>query len=41
MKVIKMKSKYQSFSDEYADEQDEEYVRRMRIQRDKCFSNHR
>ena len=30
---------YQSFSDEYADEQDEEYVRRMRIERQVFFKS--
>ena len=31
--------KYQSFSDEYANEQDDEYVRRMRIQRQVFFKS--
>jgi len=35
----KKEDKYQSFSDEYADEQDEEYVRRMRIQRQVFFKS--
>ena len=35
----KTETKYQSFSDEYADEQDEEYVRRMRIQRQVFFKS--
>jgi len=35
----KKETKYQSFSDEYADEQDEEYVRRMRIQRQVFFKS--
>ena len=35
----KNESKYQSFSDEYADEQDEEYVKRMRVQRQVFFKS--
>ena len=35
----KSEEKYQSYSDEYADEQDEEYVRRMRIQRQVFFKS--
>ena len=35
----KNESKYQSFSTEYADEQDEEYVKRMRVQRQVFFKS--
>ena len=35
----KSEEKYQSYSDEYSDEQDEEYVRRMRIQRQVFFKS--
>jgi len=35
----KSEEKYQSFSDEYANEQDDEYVRRMRIQRQVFFKS--
>ena len=34
----KKKEAYKSFSDEYADEQDEEYIRRMRIERKVLFT---
>ena len=35
----KKEDKYESFSDEYADEQDEEYIRKMRIQRQVFFKS--
>ena len=35
----KESDKYQAFSDEYADEEDEEYVRRMRIERQVFFKS--
>ena len=35
----KKEGRYESFSDEYADEQDDEYVRRMRIQRQVFFKS--
>ena len=35
----KKEGRYESFSDEYADEKDEEYVRRMRIQRQVFFKS--